>query len=128
MLLHAYSFHRRSSPSVLVYNVLNFYFVFADGSGVPPGTIPKTCKTCKGSGVVCILRQYIFAWHISYRSVSSLNNRWQFSMLIWFANPFCFSYSNSFFLLNALELKILTVFLFCLVCLELQQRFIMDKR
>jgi hypothetical protein len=39
----------------LNFNVQNFYFVFADGSGVPPGTVPKTCKTCKGSGVVCIL-------------------------------------------------------------------------
>lgn len=23
-----------------------------NGSGVPPGTVPKTCKTCKGSGVI----------------------------------------------------------------------------
>lgn len=29
------------------------------GSGVPPGTKPKTCKRCKGSGKVSIMLELI---------------------------------------------------------------------
>jgi hypothetical protein len=29
--------------------------LIADGSGVPPGTVPQTCKACRGAGVVCLL-------------------------------------------------------------------------
>ena len=90
------SFHWWSSPFVLVFNP-NIYFVFADGSGVPPGTVPKTCKTCKGSGVVSILCQHILPWHVSYRSAPPVNNRWYISKLIPFTNSFCFCYSKQFF-------------------------------
>lgn len=28
---------------------------FSGGAGVPPGTKPETCRTCRGSGMVCLL-------------------------------------------------------------------------
>lgn len=66
-------------------NIFRFHVIAADGTGVPPGTKPETCRHCKGSGMVRSPLLHLSAHfiYISVIYVSSYQPELSLCLLVW---------------------------------------------